>query len=363
MPGEPIGWHSPYWWQSALDLRALVRYLEQTHNTSPAYEHVIERTFQLNVRRPHSNMPVNFANEFMDDTAWWGLAWLEAARYELNIRHDLSEATRFLSVAEWDANYMWNTPRPCHTQGIEWQRQRPADTITNAEFATLVGALAQVRNQQGPWFDPALAHKWVGEAWQILWWLQHSRLINVRTGHVYNGYNWHCHLEGGSLTYTEGQTADALVQMGLATGQQAYFDEAQRFIAYALSPATGMLDHGVLQEPCEAQARRCFGGPRLSDSTVWKGIFVDAVADWRAATHSTAFDSFLAKQAQAVIANAASDGRQLSHCQSAHDCQFSFYWARPIPPEASHLPVGPGSQEAGLSALTDALSASSGYTG
>jgi hypothetical protein len=366
-PGSPIGWNSPYWWQSALDLRALVRYLEQTHDTSPIYEHIIQRTFALNVRRPHSNMPVNFGNEFMDDTAWWGLAWLEAARYELNIRHDLAEAMRFMSVAEWDANDVWSSPRPCHSQGIAWQLGNfPPDTITNAEFAALAAELAQVQGQPGPWLNKAAAAKWTREAWQILWWLRHSRLINVRTGHVYDGFgmtNGVCFVSGGALTYTEGETADALVQMGLATGQRKYLVQAGHFISYALSPVTQMTYNGVLQEPCEAQPHMCHGGRRLSDSTAWKPVLVDAVADWRAATRSTVFDWFLARQARAVIANAASDGRRLTHCQTAHECQFSFYWARAIPPDASQLPVGPGSQEAGLSVLTDALSASVGYTG
>jgi predicted alpha-1,6-mannanase (GH76 family) len=359
-PGEPIGWNSPYWWQSALDLRTLVRYLEQTRDTSPRYERIIEQTFRLNVRRPHSNMPVNFGNEFMDDTAWWGLAWLEAAHYELNIRHDPAEASRFFNLAEWIANYIWRTPRRCG--GLEWQIGFPSDTITNAEFAALAAELAQAREQPGPWQNPAVAGKWLGEAWQSLWWLQHSRLVNLRTGHVYDGFNRSCRITGGSLTYTEGETADALVQMGLATGQRGYLDQAQRFISYALSPATKMTYNGVVQEPCEARPSRCHGGSRLSDSTIWKGVLVDAVTDWSTATASKKYDPFLARQAQAVLDNAASNGLQLTHCGTPHDCQLNFYWSRAIPP-SSQLPVGPGSQEAGLTALTDALSASSNYTG
>jgi hypothetical protein len=123
-----------------------------------------------------------------------------------------------------------------------------------------------------------------------------------------------------------------------------------------------MTYNGVIQEPCEARPYRCHGGRRLSDSTIWKGIFVDAVADWSVATQSKVYGRFLARQAQALLDNAATNGTQLTHCVTPHDCQLNFYWSRAIPPSAQ-LPVGPGSQEAGLSALTDALGASSQYTG
>lgn len=359
-PGSPIGWKSPYWWQSALDLRALVRYLEVTHNTQPIYQQVIDQTFALNVRRPGSLQPINFGNFFMDDTAWWGLAWLEAARYEWSVRHDVADATRFMKVAEWDANSVWNSPRSCHTTGLAWRIGYPPDTITNDEFIALAAELAQVEKQPGPWYDPAAAVRWLTKGWQQLWWLEQTWLINPRTGHVYDSFNASCKVIGGALTYTEGETADALVQMGLATGWREYMVQARRFLSYALSPVTGMTYNGVIQEPCEATARRCRGGPRLSDSTVWKGIFVDAVADYRAATGSQAFDTFLTKQARAIIANSASNGRQVTGCQTAHKCQLGYYWSRQVPPNYATLPVGPGSQESGLSALTDALAVTNG---
>jgi hypothetical protein len=76
----------PHWWQSALALRTLLRYLERTRNTDPSYEHVILTTYARNVRRPHADASTNFVNGYLDDTAWWGLAWLEAARYEWRYR-------------------------------------------------------------------------------------------------------------------------------------------------------------------------------------------------------------------------------------------------------------------------------------
>src|SRR5579875_3572419 len=351
-PGARVNWGSPYWWQSALDLRALIRYLEVTHNTNPAYQQIIEQTFVQNVNRPGTPVPANFANKFMDDTGWWGLAWLEAARYELDVRGDIVLAAQYLKVAEWDAGYLWNGPHYCRQPGIEWQIGSPPDTITNAEFAALAGELAYFLKQPGPLQDTAAARRW-----QILWWLRATRLINVRTGHVWDRFDSSCHDVGGALVYTEGEVADALVQMGLATGRRAYFSQAQRFIQYTFSPAAGMLHDGVLQQPCEAQAQRCLNSTWMADSTVYKGLFVDAVADWQTVTHSHIYDDFLRRQGQAVAETAASNGSQLTSCQTPHDCQIGFYWARAVPP-ADGPAVTPGTQMSGLAALTDALSAS-----
>jgi hypothetical protein len=89
-------------------------------------------------------------------------------------------------------------------------------------------------------------------------------------------------------------------------------------------------------------------------------MFVDAVADWQQATGSTLYDRFLTQQADAVIDHAASNGSSLTGCQTPHDCQIGFYWARPVPPGSTTLPVSPGTQYSGLSALTDALSVFTG---
>jgi hypothetical protein len=89
-------------------------------------------------------------------------------------------------------------------------------------------------------------------------------------------------------------------------------------------------------------------------------VFVDAVADWQAATGSRRYDAFLIKQAQAIIDHSASNGAQVTACQTPHECQLGFYWSRKVPPGHTILAVGPGPQESALSALTDALSVSSG---
>jgi hypothetical protein len=90
----PLGWKAPQWWQSALSFTALARYLQQTRSTQVAYQELVDETYALNIVKPGTREPRNFANQFMDDTAWWGIGWLAAVRYELTVRHDAARARR-----------------------------------------------------------------------------------------------------------------------------------------------------------------------------------------------------------------------------------------------------------------------------
>jgi len=344
------------WWQSAIDLYTLVRYLEATGTTAPAYQQLIATTYRINIRLPGTNMPRDFANEYMDDTGWWGVAWLEAAEYELLYRHDLADARRYLAVAEWDARYIYSQPRPCHTQGIEWQVAYPPDTITNAEFVTLAARLALFLRQPGPLHDAAAAAKWLKDASRILGWMEGSGLVNLAGGSVKDRYNGRCQPVGGALTYTEGEVAEALVRMGEATNNPSYYNQAAAFLNHIMNRSSHMLAGGVLQDPCEAQRGLCSaGGWQAIDQTIYKGVVVDAVADWALATNSSTYDAFLQLQAKAVVDNAASDGRTPSSCQTPHTCQIGFYWSRKVPPAQAPIPVNAGTQAAGLAALVDAL--------
>ena len=93
--------------------------------------------------------------------------------------------------------------------------------------------------------------------------------------------------------------------MGNALNDPSYYRTAARFLRYVLDPSHGFVVNGVLQEHCEAIAlctRNSLGN--RYDITAFKGIFVQAVADWTAATGSHEFEPFLEAQARAVVRNA-----------------------------------------------------------
>jgi hypothetical protein len=301
-------------------------------------------------------MPLNFGNQFLDDTGWWGLTWLDAARYEASVLHDYADAERFLSVAEWDADYIATQPRTCNG-GLAWRLGAPPDAITGAEFVTLAAQLYALRSRPGRFHDDARAAHWLGDSSAALDWLEWSGLVNVRTGAVRDTFDTACRPVGGSLTYTQGQMADALAQMGAALHERSYFAQARRFLAYTTNPRHGMMHRGVVQEFCESLRNQCVSIEDFNVS-VFKGMFVQAVADYELATGDTGYQRFLRRQAQAIIDHSVSDATGVrTSCQTARDCQFGFYWARAIDPGRAGVPVTVATQISALRALIAALSA------
>lgn len=348
----------PNWWQSALVTQTLVRYLERTDNVSPFYQRILLRIYRRNVYKPLSTAKRNFANEFMDDTAWWGLAWLEASRYELYYRHDRADAARFLAVAEYDVKYILAAPRQCG--GIVWALRRAPDMVTSAEFVALAAKLASYRQAPGVFHDAAKAARWAYDARYVLRWLERSGMVDLSSGYVLDRIKpGTCHrFLGGPLTYTEGEMADALTQMGVTLHQRAYFRQAARFIRHVLLPRNGLISHGILQEHCEEQSGACHETRNRLDLPAFKGIFIQAVADWSAATGRSTFRRFLRNQALAVVDNAVvdRDGRPAT-CSGPSACHFAFIWGRQLDPGPPSVPVTAASQESAIDALTAVLPA------
>ncbi len=367
--GSLVGWNSrlaewggtvgPHWWQSALAVLALVEYMEKSGSHSQAIQHVLVATYRRGVHtpggfvdqyRPGSTRKYYFINQYLDDTVWWGLAWLSASQYELYYRQNAGLAAKFLKVAEKIASYV-ATRRRCG--GIVWELGSPSGTITNAEYIALTAGLAQYRRTSSTFHDPGLALRWLADARGMLSWLQHAGLVNLAAGTVRDRMApGGCHtVVGGALAYTEGEVADALVQMGSALNNPSYYQVAARFLRYVLNPGHGFLSHGVLLEHCE-MVNECNGAPNRFDITAFKGIFVQAVADWMAATGSPRFLPFLRTQGEAVIHRALVSGRPDGLCTSPHSCRFAFSWTLPFgrTPGPERV-VTVGTQESALAPL------------
>ncbi len=364
--GARVGWSpalaewggtvGPHWWQSALAILTLVHYAEQTNDHSRLLQHVIDVTYRRGVRQPHTDQPFDFINQYMDDSVWWGLAWLNASQYELYYRRDTRDAARFLRVAEKDAAYVAQR-RQCG--GIVWSLGSPAGTITNAEYVALTAELSQYRLTSSTFHDPGRAARWLSDSRRSLAWLQRVGLVNLGAGTIKDSLGSHqCQTRtGGPLAYSEGEVADALVQLGNALNDPSYYRTAARFLRYVLRPSNGFVVHGILQEHCEAVAlctQNSLGN--RYDITAFKGIFVQAVADWTAATGSHEFEPFLKAQARAVVRNAVRGPARGGLCPSAHSCQFAFSWARPLrTTSAPEQLTTVGTQESALTALIAVL--------
>jgi hypothetical protein len=365
----PVGWkpetglwggHTrPNWWQSALAVQALVRYLERTGNVEPVYQAVLLQIYDRNVYKPLSTAKRDFANEFMDDTAWWGMAWLEAARYELRYRHDVADARKFLAVAEYDVRYIVAAPRQCG--GIVWALRRSPDMVTSAEFVSLAARLASFRQTRGVFYNPELAGHWLTDARYVLDWLRKSGMVDLKWGYVFDRIKSCRKFVGGPLTYTEGEMADALTELGIAEHKPIYFRYASRFIRYVLNYRSHLISHGVVAEYCELLPGSCHENRNRLDVPSFKGIFIQAVSDWSAATHRKTFLRFLHNQAAAVVDNAiVTTGNRPGNCASPSSCQFAFIWARELKDGPPPVPPTVATQTSAIAALTAALPAKRG---
>lgn len=188
---------------------------------------------------------------------------------------------------------------------------------------------------------------------QILGWLEHGGLVNMSAGTVIDTYNARCHPAGAQMTYTEGEMADALTQVGTASHDPAYYEQAAAFLNQALNPRSGLVTGSVLQEPCESAVGLCRG--HSYNITVFKGLLVDAIYDWSRATGSTTYGGVLLAQAHAVMSNSTGAPDSSPSSQTPTNCRLSLYWARRDSAALAPIPPTPGSQAAGLSALSDAL--------
>ncbi len=370
-------WGGPelsHWWQSAMVLRTVVRYLEHTNTVSPIYQTLLERSYRLEVHHPLAIAKSYFVNSFGDDTAWWGLGWLEAANYELHYLHNTSDANTFLWTAEYDARWMMGMKKSCG--GFTWEVGYPTNTVTNAEFIALAAELYSFRSAPGPFHDAAKAQAWLRAARSDLGWLEHSGLVNMQTGRVTDHLTHTCHLAGGPLTYTEGQMAEALVQMGNALHQPSYYSQAEPFLRFVTTRRLSNMDtpKGILQEPCEAEKSRCLAryqpssslagtpGESFLDQLVYKGVVGQALDDYVWATGSPHYKAYLRRQATAIINNAITDGQgRPGDCHSPTSCQFAFYWGSPLSPSRP-IEATAATQMSALAMLTGVVPGRTGGT-
>jgi hypothetical protein len=320
------------WWQSAQAIETVVQYAERTNKLGSVIQHVLLRTYELN----HNAKPGkydDFRNGFRDDTARWGVAWEMASQYELYHQHDRADAARFLHTAEEDASFLANLPRDCG--GLRWVNGFPPNAISNALFVDLTARLARYRRYDGIFHSGAKATHWRRQAHHILSWMRHSGLIDVSQGKVTESLTDACKPGGGSRPVTEGEVADAFVQMGYVMHDRSYYRQAANFLRYTTSPTSPFMDNGILRDRCLSQSPTC--DHELS-VTSGLGLFMLAMDDWDRATRSSAFRPFLRAQLTSIV---------------THDmtpppcCWFGLSWGGGV----QRMLVTTGTQESALSAL------------
>jgi predicted alpha-1,6-mannanase (GH76 family) len=277
------------WWQAAVALSTVETYAQTTGDRS--FDAAIETAFDL-------NSGGNFENSSDDDTAWWGLAWLQA--------YQLTHKTRYLAMAETDANYIHQAWDSTCGGGVWWQRSPRSykNAITNELFLELTAWLHNVIPGDTKYLS------WAKAEWS---WFDHSGMINS-SDLINDGLNNDCkNNQEPTWTYNQGVILAGLAQLYRATGNRALLLEAERLATAATSHLAA---RGVLTEPCttDACADR-FGTPAQS----FKGIFVSDLKVLAVTARTSKFNSFFSAQARSIE----------THDTDAQH-QFGVYWAGPI---------------------------------
>jgi predicted alpha-1,6-mannanase (GH76 family) len=274
----PAWWPSS-WWNSAATLTAVIDYAAQSGNHQ--YDWVIGRTFDVNRgqfaagQRASDPIEGNFTSRAVDDTAWWGLAWIAA--------YDYTHDSRYLAMATTIAGYVqqfWD-PGTCGG-GVWWNRER---TYKNAITSGLYLRLAASVHQRTPG-DTV----WAQRARRAANWYLTSGMINS-AGLVNDGLTTDCRNNGQTVwTYNQGLAIGGLLETWRATGDTSFLDAARRLADAAV---TGLTRGGVLAESCDIGQNSCDDNQKQ-----FKGIFMRYLTDLTKVT--AVYQPFIQQQADSV---------------------------------------------------------------
>jgi rhamnogalacturonyl hydrolase YesR len=253
-------WWPSSWWNSAATLTALIDFSARTGNHQ--YDWVIGRTFDVNRgsfpagQRSSDPIDGDFTSRAVDDSAWWGLAWIAA--------YDLARDARYLTMATKIATYVqqfWDTGT-CGG-GVWWDRERTyKNAVTSGLYLRLVASVHRRTPGDTLWLQRA---RTAGD------WYLASGLINS-AGLVNDGLTADCRNNGQTVwTYNQGLAIGGLVETWRATGDARLLTAARRLGDAA---KTGLSTGGVLTESCDVGTRSCDDNQKQ-----FKGIFTRYLAD------------------------------------------------------------------------------------
>jgi uncharacterized protein YyaL (SSP411 family) len=310
------------WWQSALALGTLEDYEQATGDTE--FDYAIAGAYQnknscVSPSGCGSGYIGDFRNAYMDDTGWWGLAWLGA--------YHVTGNSTYLATAEDDASYI-NSHRDATCGGVWWNTsEQQNEAIANGVFLDLAARLYDTTGN-------STYLSWAEYEWSSYFGVDFGQQGAIVDGSyvVTDGLDEStCKNDGGTgYTYNQGVVMAGLARLYSATGNAGYAYAAEDIAnsttaseaGATCTPGSGGVvsttaryttGSGVLCDPGEAPY------PTDTGTESFKGVFVQGLKTLADDTGLTGYNPFFAKQACAIKDD-----------DTTSSNQFGVHWAGPI---------------------------------
>lgn len=316
---------NPPWWSTANGVEMLIDFMNATgghsHDAAMAAMHrrhhlnpdhipsVIEalkkrgqwsardESRQKNNPRQHRSTRggyLEFCNEYLDDSGWWGIAWLKM--------HQRTQEPQYLVTARAIHGHMVTHRRPdADGGGVIWNlEQEPVVTnsISNLLFLILSARLFMVTKE--PSYLEATKNT---EAW-----VRREKLydgVGIVDGPGHQNDHW---------TYNQGTWAGSLAALFEATGDLAYLDECARFLTEYLDKGGAVTSDGIIREKLSTKGW---------DTALFKGVLANYLSQIQRLLEKTKLHTDLAARLDHVLT--ASAASMFNH-STGPDGQFAMQW-------------------------------------